>query len=423
MLYHLFSYLQETFNLSGAGLFGFISFRAVFALLISLFISWAMGGKLIALLNKLQVKDEIRKLGLQGEEQKAKTPTMGGLIILSAIIIPTVLLCNFSNIYVCLMLAVTVWLGFIGFYDDYIKVFKKDKGGLRARSKLIGQFGLGLIVASTLYFNNDVIVRKNITVNPEISVYNEQNRFERFDHITQSNHIMVDDRVAQSYFPFLKNHSFDYAWFLRLFTSDADKYAWIIYIPVVMLIVTFISNGCNITDGMDGLATGVTMITMIALTVMAYMAGNFIVSDYLNLLHLPGVGELVIFCAAVLGACVGFMWYNAFPAQVFMGDVGSLALGGIVASLVLILRLEVMLPLLCGIYIIENLSVMIQVGRFKYLKKKKGVDYARANRVFLMSPLHHHYDKKGIDETKIVVRFWIVQIMLIALFFLILKIR
>ncbi len=422
MFYHLFTYLDKMYNLAGASLFYFISFRAVLSIIIALIISWLFGGRLINRLNNLQVKDEVRKLGLEGENQKSKTPTMGGLIILAAILIPTILLSNFSNVYIWLMVGVTIWLGLIGFADDYIKVFKKDKGGLRARSKLIGQLGLGLIVGVTLYFNSDVIVRKNISKNPDINICNQVNSFERFDAATQTMHTLVDDKVAHSYMPFLKTHTFDYSWFLKFMDNPSD-WAWIIYIPAVMLIVTFISNGCNLTDGLDGLATGVSLIVMVALLLIAYMTGNYIVSDYLHLLHLPGTGELVVFCAAVLGACVGFMWYNANPAQVFMGDTGSLALGGIIASLIVILRLELLIPLLCGIFIIENLSVMIQVGYFKYAKRKHGIEYARNNRVFLMSPLHHHYQKKGMSEVKIVVRFWIVQIMLIALFFLILKIR
>lgn len=417
MLYHLFTYLETEMNLSGASLFQFLSFRAAAAIILALLICLVFGGKLIAMLNRSQVKDEGRELGLEGEKVKSKTPTMGGLIILGGFLLPVILFCNLSNIYILLMIGVTLWLGLIGFVDDYIKVFKKDKGGLRARAKLIGQFGLGIIVGLVMFFHQDVVVRYDMSRNPDVEIHNEVNRYVNYD--ASEPREMVEDKAVITYLPFLKNTSFDYASVISFVGDNYQKWAWIIYIPLIMLIVTFLSNGCNITDGLDGLAAGVSIIIVLTLGALAYMSGNSIAANYLNLLYLPGAGELVILCAALIGACIGFMWYNANPAQVFMGDTGSLAIGGIIASLAIVLRMEVLMLVLCGVFIIENISVMLQVGYFKYTKKK----YGEGRRIFRMAPLHHHYQKLGYSETKIVVRFWIVQVLLAALTLMILKIR
>ena len=403
MLYNLFEYLNETYNLPGAGVFQYISFRSAMALITSLTVSLLFGGKIINLIRKKQIGEEVRKLGLQGEEDKKGTPTMGGLIILSAIIIPTLLFAQLDNIYVIILLISTVWLGSIGFLDDYIKVFKKDKEGLAGRFKILGQVGIGIIVALIMVFHQDIVVKKS----PKI--------------ITESGSEIVDEMLksAKTTIPFMKNNEFDYQILTEWLGEQASEYWWILFVLIVVFVITAVSNGANLTDGVDGLATGISAIIGGTLAVFAYVSGNVLAADYLNIMYLPNVGEIVIFMSAFVGACVGFLWYNSYPAQVFMGDTGSLALGGIIAVVAILIRKELLLPILCGIFLIENLSVVLQVGWFKYTKKKYGV----GRRIFRMSPLHHHYQKLGYHESKIVTRFWIVGIMLAVLTIVTLKLR
>ncbi len=417
MLYYFFRWLDVQYDFPGAGLFNYISFRAAMAILLSLVISLIYGKNIIDFLRRKQVGETIRELGLEGENSKKGTPTMGGLIILSAIVVPTLLFAKLENVYVILMLITTVWLGFIGFLDDYIKVFKKDKRGLAGRFKIVGQVMLGVIVGSVLYFNSHVVIKDEI---PQGEVYKYDS--DKISKITDDNgdvHFMKTEKSLVTTLPFIKNQEIDYAYFICLIDESWCKYAWILFIPIVIFIITAVSNGANLTDGIDGLATGTSAIIGATLLVFAYVSGNIIFSDYLNIMYIPNAGELVIFCAAFVGACVGFLWYNAFPAQVFMGDTGSLALGGIIATLAICVRKELLIPVMCGIFLVENLSVMIQVAYFKYTKKKFG----EGRRVFLMSPLHHHYQKMGLHESKIVSRFWIVGIMLAVLTIVTLKIR
>ncbi|MCW5909330.1 MAG: phospho-N-acetylmuramoyl-pentapeptide-transferase [Chitinophagales bacterium] len=417
MLYYLFRFLDQQFDIPGAGLFNFISFRAAMAVLLSLVISMLYGDKLIALLRKKQIGETIRELGLEGENKKKGTPTMGGLIILGSILVPTLLFAKLDNIYIILMLITTVWLGFIGFADDYIKVFKKDKRGLASISKIIGQIGLGIIVGTTLYFHQGVITKEEI---PQGEVYRYDS--DLVSKVTDDNgkvHYMVTEKKPTTTIPFLKNHEIDYSIVLCVFGKEYCKYAWLIFIPVVIFIITAVSNGANLTDGIDGLATGTSAIVGGTLLVFAYVSGNVIFADYFDVMYIPNSGELVIFIAAFVGACIGFLWYNAYPAQVFMGDTGSLAIGGIIATLAIITRKELLIPVMCGIFLVENLSVMIQVSYFKYTKKKFG----EGRRIFLMSPLHHHFQKMGMHESKIVSRFWIVGILLAILTVVTLKIR
>lgn len=400
MLYYLFHYIETNFNLPGAGLFQYISFRAGAAAVLSLIITITFGKNLIDYLRRKQVGEEIRNLGLEGQAQKKGTPTMGGIIIIAAILIPTLLFAKIHNVYVVLLIATTVWLGLIGFIDDYIKVFKKNKEGLAGRFKIVGQVGIGLIVGITLYFNSNVVVREVGPANVNTEQPTDYN----------------DVKSTKTTVPFFKDNELDYSDVLPFIPTD---YTWIIYTIVVILIVTFISNGANITDGIDGLAAGTSAIIGLTLAIFAYLSGRVDFSNYLNIMYIPNLGELVIFCTAFVGACLGFLWYNAYPAQVFMGDTGSLTLGGIIAVLALAVRKEVMLPVVCGIFVIENLSVIIQVGYFKYTKKK----YGEGRRIFLMSPLHHHYQKKQIPEAKIVTRFWIVGILLAIFSLATLKLR
>lgn len=417
MLYYLFRFLDAQFDFPGSGLFNFISFRAAAAVLLSLFISLIYGNRLIAILRRKQIGETIRELGLDGENTKKGTPTMGGLIILGSILIPTLLFAKLENIYIILMLITTVWLGLIGFADDYIKVFKKDKKGLAGTFKIIGQVGLGIIVGATLYFNSSVVTKEEI---PQGDLYKYSSQ--QISKITDDNgkvHYMVTEKAPTTTIPFLKSHEIDYSIVLCAINKDWCKFAWLIFIPVVIFIITAVSNGANLTDGIDGLATGTSAIIGVTLLVFAYVSGNIIFADYLNIMYIPNAGELVIFIAAFVGACIGFLWYNAYPAEVFMGDTGSLALGGIIAALAIIVRKELLIPVMCGIFLIENLSVVIQVSYFKYTKKKFG----EGRRVFLMSPLHHHYQKLGMHESKIVSRFWIVGILLAILTLVTLKIR
>lgn len=417
MLYYVFKFLKEHYNLPGAGLFQYISFRAAAAILISLLISLVYGKNIIALLRKKQIGETIRELGLAGENQKKGTPTMGGLIILSAILIPTLLFARIDNVYIILMLVTTVWLGLIGFADDYIKVFKKDKKGLQGAFKIIGQVGLGIIVGTTLFFNKNVITKVEI---PQGDAYKYS--ADRITKVTDDNlkvHYMITDKAPTTTIPFVKSHEIDYSIILCAFNKNICQYAWLIFIPIVIFIITAVSNGANLTDGIDGLATGTSAIIGATLLVLAYVSGNVIFANYLDIMYIPNAGELVIFCAAFVGACVGFLWYNAYPAEVFMGDTGSLALGGIIATVAICIRKELLIPVMCGIFLVENLSVVMQVSYFKYTKKKFG----EGRRIFLMSPLHHHYQKLGMHESKIVSRFWIVGILLAVLTIVTLKVR
>lgn len=418
MFYHLFHYLDEQFNFPGAGMFQYISFRAALAIMLSLTISLIYGKTLINKLRALQVSDEIRNLGLEGEQQKKGTPTMGGLIILAAILLPTLLFARVNNVYIILMLVSTVWLGFVGFLDDYIKVFKKNKEGLAGRFKIMGQVGLGFIVATTLYFNQHVKTKefyKPTEVSREFIAEHELVP-KMIDNQLMYVH---DSKATTTTVPFFKSSTFDYADLLRFVGSSYKDFNYLIFLLVVIFIITAVSNGANITDGIDGLAAGTSAIIGIVLGIFAYVSGNVVFSKYLNIMYIPHLEEMVIFAGAFVGACVGFLWYNAFPAQVFMGDTGSLALGGIIASFAIMVRKELLIPILCGIFLVENLSVMIQVSYFKYTKKK----YGEGRRIFKMSPLHHHYQKSGFHEAKIVTRFWIIGIMLAIVTILTLKIR
>ncbi len=403
MFYYLFSYLDREFDFFGAGVFQYISFRAGMAAVVSLLITIVFGKKLIHLLRKKQVGESIRDLGLSGQMEKKGTPTMGGIIIIAAILIPTLLFAQVNNIYIILLLVSTLWLGSVGFLDDYIKIFKKDKDGLAGKFKIVGQVMLGLVVGLTLFFHNDVVIGVfDSIIDPE----------------TSESMGITYERVksTKTTIPFLKNNELDYK---SIIPFLGDQYTWITYTLVVIFFVTAISNGANITDGIDGLAAGTSGIIALTLAIFAYLSGRVDFSDYLNIMYIPDLGELTIFCAALVGACIGFLWYNSYPAQVFMGDTGSLSIGGIIAVLALCIRKEWMIPLLCGIFVIENLSVMMQVSYFKYTKKK----YGEGRRIFKMSPLHHHYQKSGIHESKIVTRFWIIGILLAIMTLATLKLR
>jgi phospho-N-acetylmuramoyl-pentapeptide-transferase len=416
MLYYLYDWLAES-NIPGIGMFQYISFRSGAAVILALFITTAFGKKMIRILQKKQIGEEVRDLGLEGQVQKKGRPTMGGLIILFAIIVPTLLFARLDNIYILLMLITTAFLGLIGFIDDYIKVFLKNKKGLAGKFKILGQVFLGLFVAATLFLSEDVMVRQNIQ-NPsgmdlrEIVVDPETGQ-QKMMYVTE------DVKSTKTTIPFVKKNEFDYAWLVAWAGDAASWLKWVIYALAIILIITAVSNAVNLTDGLDGLATGTSAISGATLGVLAYVSGNVIYSDYLNIMYIPHVGELTIFVAAFIGATVGFLWYNSFPAQVFMGDTGSLALGGILAVFSVIIRKEILIPLLGGIFLIENLSVVIQVMWFKYTKRKFG----EGRRVFLMSPIHHHYQKRGMHEAKIVARFWIVGIILAVLTVVTLKIR
>ena len=417
MLYYLFDYLERTFDLPGAGLFQFISFRAGMATLLSLLITITLGKRLINILRKKQVGEDIRDLGLEGQMQKKGTPTMGGIIILGAIVIPTLLFAQLENTYIILLLVATLWMGTVGFVDDYIKTFKKNKEGLAGRFKIFGQIGLGLIVGLTLYFDQDVVVREF----DQEYMGSVTNVAEMIDELPPSAY--DDEKTTKTTIPFVKNNEAEYKNLVHTITFGLvdlpEEYTWIVYVLIVTFIITAVSNGANITDGVDGLAAGTSAIIGGTLAVFAYVSGNLLFSQYLNIMYIPHLGELVIFTTAFVGACIGFLWYNSFPAQVFMGDTGSLAIGGIIAVLALAVRKELLIPLMCGIFFIELLSVILQVSYFKYTKKKTGM----GRRVFLMSPLHHHYQKKNLPEAKIVTRFWLVGIMLAILTLVTLKVR
>lgn len=423
MLYHLFTYLREQYGLFGAGIFYYITFRAAAAIILSLIITTVLGKGLISYLRKKQIGETIRDLGLQGESQKRGTPTMGGIIIIAAILIPTLLLARLTNIYIILIILCTIWLGLVGFLDDYIKVFKKNKEGLAGKFKIVGQVGLGIIIGVTMYYNDNVVTTREVIPGQEV-LYNhaEKQMSEPFTRLDQQGkeHTYVHVKSVTTTIPFVKSHEMSYSKIAAVFgESAADVLTPIIYILIVIFIITAVSNGANITDGIDGLATGTSAIIGICLGVFAYVSGNYVFADYLGIMHIPYLGELSIFIAAFIGACVGFLWYNAYPAQVFMGDTGSLALGGIIAALAIMIRKELLIPIICGIFLIEISSVMIQVSYFKYTKKK----YGEGRRVFLMSPLHHHYQKLGYHESKIVTRFWIVGIVLAVLSIVTLKMQ
>ena len=404
MIYYIFEFLENNYNLPGAGVFQYISFRSALAIMTSLLVSLVFGGKIIRFIKKMQIGEDVRKLGLDGEENKKGTPTMGGLIILSAILIPTILFARLDNIYILIMIFSTVWLGVIGFVDDYIKVFKKDKAGLAGKFKILGQVGIGLIVALVMVFNNQIVVKEKLVSS------NGQQNYE---------FIEVAQKSSKTTIPFLKNNEFDYQKLTSWMGDGMSKYAWILFVLVVVLVIAAVSNGANMTDGLDGLATGVSAIIGITLAVFCYVSGNIIAADYLNIMYIPYSGELVIYMSAFVGSCIGFLWYNSYPAQVFMGDTGSLALGGIIAVVAILVRKELLIPILCGVFLIENLSVILQVGYFKYTKKKFGI----GKRVFKMAPLHHHYQLLGIHESKIVTRFWIVGILLAVITIVTLKLR
>jgi phospho-N-acetylmuramoyl-pentapeptide-transferase len=418
MLYYLFNYLDTHLNFPGAGVFQFISFRAGMALITALLISMVFGRKIIQYLQLKQVGEIIRDLGLAGQMSKQGTPTMGGLIILSCILIPTLLFAKLHNVYIVVLLISTVWLGLIGFLDDYIKVFKKNKEGLQGKFKVVGQVGIGLLVGAVLYFNPNVTIRREI-----VGTDGKQNKVVMVDSASQATITKsmkyVDAKAPITTIPFVKNHEFNYAKVISFFGDDYEKYAWLVFIPMVIFVVTAVSNGANMTDGLDGLAAGTTAIIGFVLAVFAYISGNIFFADYLNVMYIPNSEEVVIYMSAFVGACVGFLWYNSFPAQIFMGDTGSLALGGIVAVVAIALRKELLIPIFCGIYLVENLSVMMQVSYFKYTKKKFG----EGRRIFKMAPLHHHYQKLGWHEAKIVSRFWIVGVALAVLTIVTLKLR
>jgi len=418
MLYYLFDYLDRVYDFPGAGVFRYISFRSAIALITSLLITLVFGKRIINMLLKLQVGETIRDLGLDGQSEKKGTPTMGGIIIIAGILIPTLMFTRLNNVYIILMIVSTLWLGAIGFVDDYIKVFKKDKEGLRAKSKLLGQVGLGIFVGAVLYFNNNVVVREKIA-QPKFVIEQKGNII---DDMKSKDGVLfsgVNTKSTKTTIPFFKNNEFDYA-DLVSWAGDNKKYLLpLLFIVMVTFIITAVSNGSNITDGIDGLATGTSAIVGITLAVFAYVSGNAIFANYLNIMYIPNTGELMVFMSAFVGACVGFLWYNSFPAQVFMGDTGSLAIGGVIAVFAIAVRKELLIPIICGIFLVENLSVMIQVSYFKYTKKK----YGEGRRVFKMSPLHHHYQKLGYHEAKIVTRFWIIGIMLAVLSIVTLKLR
>jgi phospho-N-acetylmuramoyl-pentapeptide-transferase len=420
MLYYLFNYLDRVFDVPGAGAFNYISFRAALALITSLIISLVFGKRIIEFIRRKQIGETIRELGLTGQSEKKGTPTMGGLIIIGAIIIPTLLFAKIHNVYIILMLITTLWLGAIGFIDDYIKVFKKDKEGLKARFKVIGQVGIGLIVGSVLYFHPDVVIKERLNKGSSdvVTISSLEQR-----KLSGPRYAETSVKNIKTTIPFVKNNELDYSHFISWFGADSSKWGWLIFIPMVILIITAVSNGANITDGIDGLAAGTSAIIGTVLGILAWVSGNFIFADYLNIMYIPNSSELVVFIAAFIGACIGFLWYNAYPAQVFMGDTGSLAIGGIIAVFAIAIRKELLIPILCGVFVVENISVIMQVYYFKYQKRKHGVDYARENRLFKMAPLHHHYQKSGFHESKIVMRFFIVGIALAVLTLVTLKLR
>ena len=414
MLYHLFKYLDEVYDLPGSGMFQYISFRAAAAVILSLLIVIIFGRRIIDFLRRKQIGEEIRDLGLEGQLQKRGTPTMGGVIILVAILVPTLLLGKLDNVYVQLMLVSTVWLGLIGGLDDYIKVFRHRKEGLKGRFKIVGQVGLGVIVGTTMWLSPEIVVREKSTRPVETVYLDEEGR--AVQSVRQTVVLSSESvKTTQTTIPFIKDNEFDYGWL----TGGNGTATWLLYVLVAIFVVTAVSNGANLTDGLDGLATGVSVPIVAVLGVLAYLSGHIVYADYLNIMYIPQSGELVVFAAALVGALVGFLWYNSFPAQIFMGDTGSLSIGGVIAVFALCIRKELLLPLLCGVFLVESFSVMMQVGWCKYTRRR----YGEGRRILLMSPVHHHYQKRGIFETKIVTRFWIISLLLAAITLVTLKIR
>jgi len=409
MLYYLFQYLDKILDVPGTGVFQYITFRSALALMLSLLLSTIYGKRIIRFLQKQQVGETVRELGLAGQNEKAGTPTMGGLIIIFATLVPVILFAKLHNIYIILLIVTTLWMGTIGFIDDYIKIFKKDKEGLKGIFKVFGQVGLGLIVGIVLYFSPAVTVRTDTSTSDIFKTPTE-------NVIVQA---PVEEKSTATTIPFFKNNEFDYAELLAWTGEGYEKWAWLIFIPVVIFIITAVSNGANLTDGIDGLAAGTSAVSVLALGIFTFVSGNIIFSNYLNIMYIPNSGEMTVFIAAFVGSLIGFLWYNSYPASVFMGDTGSLTIGGIIAVLAIAVRKEMLIPLLCGIFLVENFSVVLQVAYFKYTKKRFG----EGRRIFLMSPLHHHYQKKGYHESKIVTRFWIVAIMLAILSIVTLKLR
>lgn len=408
MLYYLFDYLDRHWDIPGTGVFQYITFRSGLAIILSLLISTVFGKKIINFLRKQQIGETVRELGLEGQAQKAGTPTMGGLIIIISTLIPVLLLAKLDNIYVMLLIVTTLWMGTIGFIDDYIKIFKKDKEGLKGKFKVVGQVGLGLIVGYILYFHPSVTVRTDTS---RVDIYSTTQNV-----ITPAG---LEEKSTATTIPFFKNNEFDYAELLSWAGDDYKNYAWLIFIPIVIFIITAVSNGANLTDGIDGLAAGTSAIAVLTLGIFAFVSGNIIFSNYLNIMYIPNSGEMTVYITAFVGSLIGFLWYNTYPASVFMGDTGSLTIGGIIAVLAIAVRKELLIPVLCGIFLAENLSVVLQVSYFKYTKKK----YGEGRRIFLMSPLHHHYQKKGYHESKIVTRFWIVAVLLAIFSLVSLKLR
>lgn len=413
MLYYLFEYLEKQFQVPGASLFGFITFRAALAMILSLLISTIYGKRIINFLRRKQLGETIRDLGLEGQNEKAGTPTMGGIIIILATLIPVFLLAKLENTYIILLIITTLWMGAIGFLDDYIKKFKNDKEGLKGRFKILGQIGLGIIVGATLYFNPNVTIREKLPIQVQQQMLTED------PNVSPAKFFEADEKSTKTTIPFVKGNEFDYADIITWIHPELKNYAWLIFIIVSIFIITAVSNGANLTDGIDGLAAGTSAIIVLTLGIFAWVSGNIIFSDYLNIMYIPRVEEITIYIAAFVGALIGFLWYNAYPAQVFMGDTGSLTIGGIIAVIAIAVRKEWLIPVLCGIFLAENLSVVMQVGYFKYTKKKFG----EGRRIFKMAPLHHHYQKTGYHESKIVTRFWIVSILLAIISIVTLKIR
>lgn len=417
MIYYLFNYLDRVCDFPGAGMFNYISFRGAAAFLLSLIIALVFGKKIIRFLRRKQIGETVRHLGLAGQEEKAGTPTMGGVIIILATVVPVLLFARLDNIYLVLLLITTLWMGAIGFLDDYIKVFRKNKDGLKGRFKVVGQVGLGLLVGCVLYFSPQVTIRE---ASPEhMAVVQTVGGAESVSGEGQERFLQAEEHSTKTTIPFVKNNEFDYAYLISWLGDNYRDWVWLLFIPVVIFIITAVSNGANLTDGIDGLAAGTSAVQASVLGLFAWLSGNIIFADYLNIMYIPDVGELMVFICAFVGALIGFLWYNAYPAQVFMGDTGSLTIGGIIAVLAICVRKELLLPLISGVFFVETLSVMIQVSYFKYTKRK----YGQGRRIFLMSPLHHHYQKKGLHESKIVTRFWIISVFLAVLSIVTLKIR
>ncbi|GAA4289956.1 phospho-N-acetylmuramoyl-pentapeptide-transferase [Aestuariibaculum suncheonense] len=413
MLYYLFEYLEQQFQIPGASLFGFITFRAALAMILSLLISTIYGKRIIRFLQKKQMGETIRDLGLEGQSEKAGTPTMGGIIIILATLIPVLLLAKLENIYIILLIITTVWMGVIGFIDDYLKKFKQDKEGLKGRFKVLGQIGLGVIVGATLYFHNDVTIKEKVSVEQQQEIVAQE------ANVSPAKLFNNEEKSTKTTIPFVKGNEFDYADLITWISPGLEKYAWVVFILATIFIITAVSNGANLTDGIDGLAAGTSAIIVLTLGIFAFVSGHIVFSEYLNIMYIPRIEEITIYITAFVGALIGFLWYNTYPAQVFMGDTGSLTIGGIIAVIAIAVRKEWLIPVLCGIFLAENLSVVMQVSWFKYTKKK----YGQGRRIFKMSPLHHHYQKSGYHESKIVTRFWIVGILLAILSIVTLKIR